>query len=164
MPPNQIPKKEIPFPHDSVEATTPNYFKRRRLTRSDVGMLHVLVMCLFCPSPFNVSYAHEIWAFVTWNGTHHAESQTKITSVLWWNAFCTFWYNMICCKWGESPCLSHLLWMDVNFVWPSDCFSQVGRSDKVLELFFKEDIQKCYFLAFLNIWYIIISQFWSWTS
>lgn len=77
MPPNQIPKKEIPFPPDSVEATTPNYFKRRRLTRADVGRLHVLVEPLIHPSPMHI----KVLSIITRIGIHHADSQTKITSL-----------------------------------------------------------------------------------
>ncbi|XP_062619647.1 trithorax group protein osa-like isoform X2 [Saccostrea cucullata] len=64
MPPNQIPKKEIPFPHDSVEATTPNYFKRRRLTRSDVGPIEAWRVMMGLKSGL---LAESTWALDTLN-------------------------------------------------------------------------------------------------
>ncbi|KAJ8979897.1 hypothetical protein NQ317_017520 [Molorchus minor] len=45
---SQIPKREITFPPDSVEATVPVLYRRKRLCRSDVGQVDAwrLIMCL----------------------------------------------------------------------------------------------------------------------
>lgn len=64
MHPNQIPKKEIPFPPDSVEATTPNYFKRRRLTRADVGPIEAWRVMMGLKSGL---LAESTWALDTLN-------------------------------------------------------------------------------------------------
>lgn len=44
----QLPKREITFPPDSVEATLPVLYRRKRLCRSDLGPLDAwrLIMCL----------------------------------------------------------------------------------------------------------------------
>nr|XP_023018213.1 trithorax group protein osa isoform X3 [Leptinotarsa decemlineata] len=45
---NQMPKREITFPPDSVEATVPVLYRRKRICRNDVGQVDAwrIIMCL----------------------------------------------------------------------------------------------------------------------
>lgn len=45
---NQLPKREITFPPDSVEATLPVLYRRKRLCRADIGQMDAwrIIMCL----------------------------------------------------------------------------------------------------------------------
>lgn len=45
---SQLPKREITFPPDSVEATLPVLYRRKRLCRADIGQLDAwrIIMCL----------------------------------------------------------------------------------------------------------------------
>ncbi|KAK3096648.1 hypothetical protein FSP39_002054 [Pinctada imbricata] len=57
-------KKDIPFPPDSVEAISPNYVKRRRLTRADVGQVEAWRLMMALKSGL---LAESTWALDTLN-------------------------------------------------------------------------------------------------